>query len=334
MKIAIVGATGLVGQVMLKVLAEFDLPISTLVLAASPRSVGNIIHWQGTDYTVCSVEDAIASKPDIAIFSAGSSTSKKYAKAFTAIGSFVIDNSSCWRMDPTVPLVVPEVNGSVLSKDELLIANPNCSTMQMMLPLKPLHDTYGIKRLVISTYQSFTGTGSVAVRQYETEKEGHQVSENDRAYPHPIFANCLPHCGDFEENAYTTEEIKLVNETRKILNAPEIQITATAVRVPVFGGHSESVNIEFENDFRITEVLALLDAFPGVQIMDDIENNHYPTPLQAHDKNDVFVGRIRRDHSIKKGLNMWIVSDNLRKGAATNTVQIAKYLLDNKLLKH
>ncbi len=332
MKVAIVGATGLVGNVLLKVLSERNFPISELILVASARSIGKIISYQGEDYTVQSVESAIEARPDIAIFSAGGSTSGKYAKQFAAVGTVVIDNSSFWRMDKEVPLVVPEVNGSVLTKDDLLISNPNCSTMQMMLPLKVLHEAFSIKRLVISTYQSFTGTGVNAVNQYEAEKKGEKLSAEECAYPHPIFANCLPHCGDFDDTAYTTEEIKLVNETRKILADDTIAITATCVRVPVFGGHSESINIEFRNEFDLKKVIQLLQDSEGIIVQDDWKNNIYPTPLDAYDKDEVFVGRIRRDHSIKNGLNMWVVSDNLRKGAATNTVQIAEYLLEHQLI--
>ncbi len=332
MKVAIVGATGLVGGVLLKVLSERDFPISELILVASPRSVGKKIRYQSKEYTIQSIEAAIEAKPNIAIFSAGGGTSGKYARQFTEVGTTVIDNSSFWRMDKQVPLVVPEVNGSVLTKDDLLIANPNCSTMQMMLPLKVLHDAFGIKRLVISTYQSFTGTGVKAVQQYEAEKTGNTLSVEECAYPHPIFANCLPHCGDFDDSAYTTEEIKLVNETRKILADDSIAVTATCVRVPVFGGHSESINIEFRNEFDIKKVIQLLEGSSGIVVQDDWKKNAYPTPLQAYDKDEVFVGRIRRDKSIKNGLNIWVVSDNLRKGAATNTVQIAEYLLEHQLI--
>ncbi len=330
MKIAVVGVTGLVGGVMLEVLKESSLQIEEIIPVASPRSYGKEIAFKGKTYTVVSHEDAISMKPHIALFSAGGGTSKEWAPRYAEAGITVIDNSSAWRMDPSKKLVVPEINAAQLSKEDKIIANPNCSTIQMVAALNPLHKTYGIKRLVISTYQSFTGTGVHAVQQYNQEKEG-QVAEKP-AYPHPIFENCLPHCDVFLENKYTREEMKLVHETRKILSSPEIAITATAVRVPVHGGHSESVNIEFHTSYEEDRVVDLLQKTEGVTVQDDPQNNIYPMPLNAKHQNDVFVGRIRRDESIENGLNMWIVSDNLRKGAATNAVQIAEYIASNNLL--
>ncbi len=333
MKVAVVGVTGLVGTVMLKVLEEQHIPITELVPVASARSVGKEIAFAGKNYTVVSMEDGIAAKCDIALFSAGGGVSKEYAPQFAAVGTVVIDNSSAWRMDPDKQLVVPEINGSALSAEDLIIANPNCSTIQMVLALAPLHRRFKIKRLVISTYQSFTGTGAVAVNQYQSEKEGKEQTAEEMAYPHPIFENCLPHCDVFLDNGYTREEMKLVHETRKILGDQSINITATAVRVPVNGGHSESINVEFENEYTVSEVHELLNNAEGITIQDDPENNVYPMPLMAKSKDDVFVGRIRRDHSVKNGLNLWVVSDNLRKGAATNAVQIARYLIDNNVLE-
>lgn len=330
MQIAIVGATGLVGGVMQQVLSESNLVIDSIIPVASPRSHGKKITFEGKEYTVTSHENAITMKPDVAIFSAGGGTSLEWAPKYAEAGITVVDNSSAWRMDPNKKLIVPEINADSLTKDDKIIANPNCSTIQMVASLAPLHKKYGIKRLVISTYQSFTGTGVQAVNQYETEKSGGK-SENP-AYPHPIFENCLPHCDVFLDNRYTKEEMKLVHETRKILGDPNIAITATAVRVPVNGGHSESVNVEFQNNYDIDEVYSLLRTTKGIVVQDDIENNEYPMPLFAKNKNEVFVGRIRRDESIKNGLNLWIVSDNLRKGAATNAVQIAEYLQENELL--
>ncbi len=324
MKVAVVGVTGLVGNVMCEVLSETNFPVDHLLPVASARSIGREIKYGGNKYTVMGMEEAIKAKPDIAIFSAGGSTSLEWAPRFADEGIRVVDNSSAWRMDPSKKLVVPEVNADTLTSEDLIIANPNCSTIQMIMVLAPLHRAYDIKRLVISTYQSFTGTGVPAVAQYEAEKNG-QVSERP-AYPHPIFENCLPHCDVFLENDYTKEEMKLVHETRKILNDPSIQITATAVRVPVSGGHSEAVNVEFNQDFDLVEVRKLLAEMPGVKVMDDPGANVYPTPRQAKNRDEVFVGRIRRDHSIDHGLNLWIVADNLRKGAATNAVQIASYL--------
>lgn len=332
MKVAVVGATGLVGGVMFEVLKEHNFPITDLMPVASARSVGKKISFQGKDYTVIGMEDAIERRPDVAIFSAGGSTSKEWAPKFAEVGCVVVDNSSAWRMDPGKKLVVPEVNASELAKEDLIIANPNCSTIQMVLALSPLHRAFGIKRLVISTYQSFTGTGVPAVNQYEAEKRGEDTADTDRPYHYPIFENCIPHCDVFLDNDYTKEEMKLVHETRKILGDDSIAITATAVRVPVHGGHSESVNVEFHQPFTVERVRELLVATPGIVVQDDIANNVYPMPLLAKHRDEVFVGRIRRDESIANGLNLWIVADNLRKGAATNAVQIATYLAQNKLI--
>ncbi len=332
MKVAIVGVTGLVGNVMLKVLEERDFPISNLIPVASKNSVGKVITFKDKEYEVVSAEQAIASQPDIALFSAGGETSKILAPRFATAGTTVIDNSSAWRMDPDKKLVVPEINAKYLTKEDRIIANPNCSTIQLVMALAPLHEKFGIKRLVISTYQSFTGTGMIAVKQYNLERKGFTPKEDEMAYRHPIFENCIPHCDVFMENGYTKEEMKLVNETRKILNAPQIAITATAVRVPVQGGHSESVNIELEQSFDLNEVRALLNDTPGVIIKDDLDHANYPMPFYSKDRDEVFVGRIRKDESIENGLNMWVVADNLRKGAATNAVQIAEYLVKEQLV--
>jgi aspartate-semialdehyde dehydrogenase len=329
MKLAVVGATGMVGHVMLKVLEERNLPIDELLLVASARSVGKTLTYKGQSHTVIGLEEAVAAQPDLALFSAGGDTSLEWAPKFAAVGTKVIDNSSAWRMDPNIKLVVPEINASALTPDDMIIANPNCSTIQMVMALAPLHRKFGIQRLVISTYQSITGTGVKAVEQLENEAAG---KEGAKAYPHPIHKNALPHCDVFLENAYTKEEMKLVHETRKILDTPNMAITATAVRIPVVGGHSESVNVTFENAFELDAIRSLLSETPGVVVLDDPQNNNYPMPLQAADKDAVFVGRIRYDESIKNGLNLWIVADNLRKGAATNTVQIAEYLIAEKLL--
>lgn len=329
MKVAIVGVTGLVGTVMRRVLEERKFPITDLLPVASPRSVGKQIDFNGQSYTIISMEDAIDRKPDIAIFSAGGSTSKEWAPKFAAVGTTVVDNSSAWRMDTDKKLVVPEVNASELQPSDKIIANPNCSTIQMVLALLPIHRNYGIKRLVISTYQSVTGTGVAAVQQMENERNG---VDGKKVYPHVIDKNCLPHGGDFLENGYTTEEMKLVHETRKILGDDSINITATVVRVPVVGGHSEAVNIETVKPFELTEVINELRATPGIEIQDDPANNLYPMPLHAHEKDEVFVGRIRRDISRDNALDMWVVSDNLRKGAATNAVQIAEYLVEHALV--
>ena len=329
MKIAVVGATGMVGNVMLEVLAERNFPVTELLLVASERSVGKKIAYNGTEYTVIGLQEAIDQKPDIALFSAGGATSTEWAPKFAAAGTTVVDNSSAWRMDPSKKLVVPEINAGELTKDDKIIANPNCSTIQMVVALAPLHKKYGIKRLVISTYQSISGTGVKAVQQLENEYKG---IKGEMAYPYPIHRNALPHCDVFEENGYTKEEMKLVNETRKILSDDSIAVTATAVRIPVAGGHSESINIEFDNDFDVNELRKLLHDTDGVVVKDNLETNTYPMPIYAEGKDDVFVGRIRRDESQKNALNMWVVSDNLRKGAATNTIQIAEYLIDKELV--
>jgi len=329
MKIALVGATGMVGNVMLEVLEERNFPVTELLVVASERSVGKILQYKGEDHTVIGLQDAIDQKPDIALFSAGGGTSLEWAPKFAAAGITVVDNSSAWRMDPDKKLVVPEINAGELSSDDKIIANPNCSTIQMVVALAPLHKKYGIKRLVISTYQSISGTGIKAVKQLENEYQG---VKGEMAYPYPIHRNALPHCDVFEENGYTKEEMKLVNETRKILNDDSIAVTATAVRIPVAGGHSESINIEFDKDFEVNEVRQLLHETDGVVVQDNLDTNTYPMPIYAHGKDDVFVGRIRRDESQPNSLNMWVVSDNLRKGAATNTIQIAEYLIQQGLV--
>jgi aspartate-semialdehyde dehydrogenase len=325
MKVAVVGATGMVGTKMLNVLKEFNFPITELIPVASEKSVGKIVEFGSLNFPVVNLETAVNMAPDIALFSAGGSTSLEWAPRFAEKGTVVIDNSSAWRMDPTKKLIVPEINGHEISAEDLIIANPNCSTIQLVLALKPLHDKYKVKRVVVSTYQSITGTGVKAVEQMENERNNVQ---GEMAYPYTIDRNCLPHCDVFLENGYTKEEMKLTNETKKILD-PTINVTATAVRVPVVGGHSEAVNIEFENDFDLTEVRRLLHEQDGLTLKDDPTTNTYPMPLYAHGKNDVFVGRIRRDESQPNTLNMWVVADNLRKGAATNAVQIA--LLVSKL---
>ncbi len=330
MRIAVVGATGLVGGEMLTVLEEFNIPVTELFPVASERSVGKKVSFKGKDYTVIGLQTAVDLKLDIAIFSAGGSTSLEWAPKFAEVGTFVIDNSSAWRMDPTKKLVVPEINANQLTKEDKIIANPNCSTIQMVLALGPLHKKYTVKRVVVSTYQSVTGTGVKAVEQLMAERRGD--IEIDRAYPHQIDMNILPHIDSFTENGYTKEEMKMINETKKILSDDSIQVTATTVRVPAIGGHSESVNIEFEKDFDLDELRAILEKTPGVIIQDDPKNNVYPMPITSHRKNEVFIGRIRRDFSQKNTVNMWICADNLRKGAATNAVQIAQYLIDNKLV--
>lgn len=324
MKVAVVGATGLVGQTILKVLEERNFPVSELIPVASPRSAGKAILFNGKEVMIRSVGDAIKSAPSFAIFSAAASVSLKWAPRFTETGSVVIDNSSAWRMEPGVPLIIPEVNGHVLTGKESIIANPNCSTIQLLMALAPLHRRYTLERVIVSTYQSVTGTGIKAVNQLNDESQG---IEGEKAYPHKIYNNCLPQCDVFLENGYTKEEMKLVNETRKILDLPLLKVTATAVRIPVTGGHSESVNVSFKNDFEINEVRALLASFPGIVVTDKPSESLYPMPVTAHGHDEVFVGRIRRDHSADNSLNLWIVSDNLRKGAATNAVQIAEYLL-------
>ncbi len=332
MKVAVVGATGLVGGVMLEVLKEHAFPYDELLLVASERSVGKQINFDGRTYTVIGMREAILAQPDVAIFSAGGSTSLEWAPKFAEAGITVIDNSSAWRMDPSKKLIVPEINAHLLTAEDKIIANPNCSTIQMVMAIAPLHRAYTVRRLVISTYQSFTGTGMKAVQQYNLEKQGIKPQPEQMAYHYPIFENIIPQCDVFLENDYTKEEMKLVNETRKILGDDSIRITATAVRVPVDGGHSESVNAEFARPFQIEEVKALLQNTPGVAVLDDIQQFKYPMPLLAKNRDEVFVGRIRRDESIENGLNLWIVADNLRKGAATNAVQIAEYLLSNRLI--
>jgi aspartate-semialdehyde dehydrogenase len=331
MRVAVVGATGMVGTVMLKVLEERNFPITELVPVASERSVGNKLKYTNKEYTVVGLQTAVNMHLDIAIFSAGGDTSLEWAPKFAEVGTIVIDNSSAWRMDATKKLVVPEINASSLTENDSIIANPNCSTIQLVMALAPLHKKYNIKRLVISTYQSITGTGVKAVQQLENE----YINENgEMAYHYPIHRNAIPHCDVFESNGYTKEELKLVRETQKILDDRSIAITATAVRIPVVGGHSESVNIEFENNFDVAEIRKLLNDTDGVTVQDNTDTNTYPMPIYAEGKDDVFVGRIRRDLSQPKTLNMWIVSDNLRKGAATNAVQIAEYLVENKMISN
>ena len=329
MKVAVVGATGMVGEIMLQVLAERNFPITELIPVASEKSVGKEIEFGGKTYKVVSLQTAVALQPEIAFFSAGGETSLEWAPKFAAAGTTVIDNSSAWRMDETKKLVVPEINASTLTKDDKIIANPNCSTIQLVLTLAPLHTKYDIKRVVVSTYQSITGTGVKAVEQLENEYAG---IKGEMAYKYPIHRNAIPQCDVFEDNDYTKEEMKLVRETQKILNDKTIAVTATAVRIPVVGGHSEAVNVEFENDFDVTEVRKILHNTPGIKVQDNTDTFTYPMPMYAEGKDEVFVGRIRRDESQPNTLNMWIVADNLRKGAATNTVQIAEYLVANKLV--
>jgi aspartate-semialdehyde dehydrogenase len=329
LRLALVGATGLVGTKMLQILEERNFPVSELIPVASERSIGKMISYKGKDFPIVSMTDAVESKPDVALFSAGGSVSLEWAPKFAEAGTTVIDNSSAFRMHPEHKLVVPEINADELKATDKIIANPNCSTIQMVMALAPLHEALGIKRIIVSTYQSITGTGQKAVAQMENERTN---QNGEMAYPHQIDKNCLPHCDVFMDNGYTKEEMKLVNEPRKIMNAPELSITATAVRVPVVGGHSEAVNVQFENDYSLGQIRELLSSTPGIVVVDDPEHNDYPMPINSHDKDDVFVGRIRRDESQEKTLNMWIVSDNLRKGAATNAVQIAEYLAENNLI--
>ena len=329
MKVAVVGATGMVGEIMLQVLAERNFPVTELIPVASEKSVGKEIEWRGKSYTVVGLETAVALKPEIALFSAGGETSLEWAPKFAAVGTTVIDNSSAWRMDETKKLIVPEINASVLTQDDKIIANPNCSTIQMVMALAPLHAKYDIKRIVVSTYQSITGTGVKAVQQLENEYAGVQ---GDMAYKYPIHRNAIPQCDSFEANGYTKEEMKLVRETQKILQDKTIAVTATAIRIPVVGGHSEAVNIQFENDFDVNDVRQMLHNTPGVTVQDNLDTYTYPMPIYAQGKDDVFVGRIRRDESQPNTINMWIVSDNLRKGAATNTIQIAEYLVAHHLV--
>ena len=329
MKVAVVGATGLVGSKMLQILEERNFPVTELLPVASEKSIGKEIEFKGKKYAIISAEDAIAAKPDLALFSAGGGTSLDLAPKFAAAGITVIDNSSAWRMDPTKKLVVPEVNANVLTKEDKIIANPNCSTIQMVLVLSPLHKKYKIKRVVVSTYQSVTGTGVKAVKQLENERSN---VEGEMAYKYKIDKNAIPHIDVFLENGYTKEEMKMVKETNKIIGDDSIKVTATCVRIPVMGGHSESVNIEFENDFDLKEVKEILSNSDGIVVQDDLDNFIYPMPLTAHEKDETFVGRIRRDDTQPNTLNCWIVSDNLRKGAATNAIQIAEYLLEHDLL--
>lgn len=330
MKIAVVGATGMVGEVMLNVLAERNFPITELVVVASEKSVGKEIEFKGKTYKVIGLQETVNEAPDIALFSAGGQTSLDWAEKFAAVGTTVIDNSSAWRMDRTKKLIVPEINADKLTENDKIIANPNCSTIQMVMALAPLHKKYKIKRIVVSTYQSITGTGVKAVQQLENEYKG---IKNEMAYKYQIHRNAIPQCDVFEENGYTKEEMKLVRETQKILDDMTIAITATAVRIPVVGGHSEAVNVEFENDFDLSEIRKALHETEGIKLQDNMDTFTYPMPLYAQGKDDVFVGRIRRDESQPNTLNMWIVSDNLRKGAATNTIQIAEYLVKNNLVR-
>ena len=328
MVVAVVGATGMVGQVMLKVLEERNFPVSKLLPVASEKSVGKTVYFKGKPYTIISMEDAVASKPNIALFSAGGDTSLVWAPKFAEVGTTVIDNSSAWRMDDNKKLVVTEINSHELKQTDKIIANPNCSTIQLVMALKPLHDAHTIKRVIVSTYQSITGTGVKAVQQLENE---YNNQTGEMAYPYPIHKNALPHCDVFLDNDYTKEEMKLTKETKKILSDDSVNVVATAVRIPVVGGHSESVNLEFEKPFEMAEVRQKLNDFDGVTLQDNPSTNTYPMPIYAHGKDDVFVGRLRRDFSIDNGLNLWIVSDNLRKGAATNAVQIAEYVYEKFL---
>ncbi|MGB2087443.1 MAG: aspartate-semialdehyde dehydrogenase [Psychroflexus salarius] len=329
MKVAVVGATGMVGQVMLDVLSERNFKIDELILVASERSVGKQIKVQDKTHTIKSLAEAVKAKPDIALFSAGGNTSLEWAPKFAAVGTKVIDNSSAWRMQKDYKLIIPEINAGELTSKDFIIANPNCSTIQLLMVLKPLHDKFNIKRVVVSTYQSITGTGLKAVKQLEAEAKNQSV---EMAYPYQIHKNALPHCDVFLENDYTKEEMKLTNETKKILGDQNVNLVATAVRIPVVGGHSESVNIEFEDAFDIATVKQILNLMPGVTLQDNPDVNTYPMPIYAEGKDDVFVGRIRRDFTLENGLNLWIVADNLRKGAATNAVQIAEYLIEHKLV--
>lgn len=327
MKVAVVGATGLVGAVILKVLEERQFPVSVLLPVASERSVGRTVRFAGSEVPVVSAETALAARPQIALFSAGAAVSRKLAPRFAAIGCRVVDNSSCWRMDPAVPLVVPEINGGVLGASDMIVANPNCSTIQMLLPLAPLHRRWGIRRIVVSTYQSVSGTGYKALAQMEAERAGRQWGEYPAVYPHPIDLNILPHIDDFLDSGYTKEEMKMVNETHKILADPGIAVSPTTVRVPVTGGHSESVNVELSRDFDLSEVRSVIASAPGCVLQDDPSAAVYPMPLYAQGRDEVFVGRIRRDPTVPYGLSLWCVADNLRKGAAVNAVQIAQLLL-------
>ena len=329
MKLAVVGATGLVGQEILKVLEERSFPFDELYLVASPKSVGQVIKFKGKEFTIKGIEEVCKLVPDVAIFSAGGGTSLEWAPKYAEAGAIVIDNSSAWRMDPTKKLVVPEINGHVLTIDDRIIANPNCSTIQMVLALAPLHVKYKLKRIVVSTYQSVTGTGKDAVQQMMNERKG---VNGPKVYPHPIDLNALPHIDSFLDNGYTKEEMKMVNETRKIIGDNSIGVTSTTVRIPSIGGHSEAVNVEFHEDFNVSEVRSILSSTPGIIVQDDPKNNIYPMPINSQGRDEVFVGRIRRDESQPKTLNLWIVADNLRKGAATNAVQIAEFMLERSLV--
>jgi len=329
MKVAVVGATGMVGEVMLSLLAERNFPITELLVVASEKSVGKTLDFKGKTYTIIGLQTAVDAKPTIAIFSAGGETSLEWAPKFAAVGTTVIDNSSAWRMDSSKKLIVPEINASVLTKEDKIIANPNCSTIQLVMVLNPLHQKYKIKRVVVSTYQSITGTGVKAVQQLENEYAG---ISGEMAYPYPIHRNALPQCDSFEDNGYTKEEMKLTRETKKIMQDDSIHVTATAIRIPVVGGHSESVNIEFEHDFDLAEIRKILHETPGITLQDNPDTKTYPMPIYAHGKDDVFVGRIRKDESHPKAINLWIVADNLRKGAATNAIQIAEYLAEKGLV--
>ena len=326
MKIAVVGATGMVGTIMMKLLEERNFPVSELIPVASERSVGKVVTFKGKEYKIVGLEKAVELKPDIAIFSAGGDTSLAWAPKFAAVNCVVIDNSSAWRMDPTKKLVVPEINANVITSEDKIIANPNCSTIQLVMALAPLHEQYKMKRVIVSTYQSVSGTGVKAVRQMENEIHG---KSDEMAYPYPIFKNALPHCDVFLDNGYTKEEMKLAKEPQKILGDNSFAITATAVRIPTAGGHSESVNVQFEKEFELKDIRNLLNQMPGVTVQDNPDTNTYPMPIFAHNKDDVFVGRIRRDESMPNTLNMWIVADNLRKGAATNAIQIAEYMVEH-----
>lgn len=329
MKLAVIGATGMVGTIVIKLLEERKFPISELLVVASKKSIGNLVRYQNRTIKIIGLEEAILKKPEIAIFSAGSAVSLEWAPKFAGLGTVVIDNSSAWRMDVTKKLIVPEINASVLTKEDKIIANPNCSTIQLVMALAPLHNKYKMKRVIVSTYQSVSGTGVKAVKQLENEIKG---LKTEMAYPYQIHKNALPHCDDFEENGYTKEEMKLAREPQKILNDKSVSISATAVRIPTAGGHSESVNVEFEKSFELSEIRKILHETPGITVQDNPVTNTYPMPIYAHDKDEVFVGRIRKDESQANSLNMWIVSDNLRKGAATNAIQIAEYIIDKKFI--
>ena len=329
MKLAVVGATGMVGEVMLRILSERNFPLTELIPVASERSVGKKVYYQGNSLEVLGLSTAVSMAPDMALFSAGGDTSLEWAPKFAEVGTVVIDNSSAWRMDPNKKLIIPEINSQILTKEDRIIANPNCSTIQMLMALAPLKNTYGINRIVVSTYQSITGTGIKAVQQLENESLN---IEGEMAYPYPIHRNALPHCDIFMDNGYTKEEMKLVNETHKILGDESIGITATAIRIPVVGGHSESINIQLKSEFQLDDIRKLLHESPGIVLQDNPDTNTYPMPIYAKGKDEVFVGRIRKDFSQENSINLWVVSDNLRKGAATNTIQIAEYLINNDLI--